>query len=131
MLSASRPLLRTVYFHHFCTTGNVSSSISELPSRVSGGEITTALVTRPVSSSAWHLCGRRGLPGTKVHRHGGGLDSHRIAVRNALFLGRKRMSSLTVPWCTYTDPEIAHVGIYVRQARERNLPVKTQYCSFR
>ncbi len=51
--------------------------------------------------------------------------SARIVVQNALFLGRKRMSALTVPWCTYTDPEIAHVGIYVRQARERNIPVKT------
>ena len=46
-------------------------------------------------------------------------------VQNALFLGRKRMSALTIPWCTYTDPEIAHVGIYVREARERNIPVKT------
>jgi pyruvate/2-oxoglutarate dehydrogenase complex dihydrolipoamide dehydrogenase (E3) component len=35
------------------------------------------------------------------------------------------MSSLTIPWCTYTDPEIAHVGLYVRQARERDIPVKT------
>ena len=51
--------------------------------------------------------------------------SARIAVQNALFLGRKRMSALTIPWCTYTDPEIAHVGIYVKQARERNIPVKT------
>jgi pyruvate/2-oxoglutarate dehydrogenase complex dihydrolipoamide dehydrogenase (E3) component len=49
----------------------------------------------------------------------------RIVVQNALFLGRKRLSGLTIPWCTYTDPEIAHVGIYVRQARERNIPVKT------
>jgi pyruvate/2-oxoglutarate dehydrogenase complex dihydrolipoamide dehydrogenase (E3) component len=49
----------------------------------------------------------------------------RIVVQNALFLGRKRLSALTIPWCTYTDPEIAHVGIYVRQARERNIPVKT------
>ena len=48
-----------------------------------------------------------------------------IAMQNALFFGRKRMSSLTIPWCTYTDPEIAHVGIYVRQARERDIPVKT------
>jgi pyruvate/2-oxoglutarate dehydrogenase complex dihydrolipoamide dehydrogenase (E3) component len=32
---------------------------------------------------------------------------------------------LTIPWCTYTDPEIAHVGLYVRQARERDIPVKT------
>ncbi|MDP3862831.1 MAG: mercuric reductase [Phaeovulum sp.] len=51
--------------------------------------------------------------------------SARIVVRNALFLGRQRVSALTIPWCTYTDPAIAHVGLYVRQARERNIPVKT------
>jgi pyruvate/2-oxoglutarate dehydrogenase complex dihydrolipoamide dehydrogenase (E3) component len=51
--------------------------------------------------------------------------SARVAVRNALFLGRKRLSDLTIPWCTYTDPEIAHVGLYVREAREKAIPVKT------
>ena len=51
--------------------------------------------------------------------------SARIVVQNALFLGRKRISALTIPWCTYTDPEIAHVGIYVRQARERGIAVRT------
>jgi pyruvate/2-oxoglutarate dehydrogenase complex dihydrolipoamide dehydrogenase (E3) component len=51
--------------------------------------------------------------------------SARIAVRNALFLGHQRMSALTIPWCTYTDPEIAHVGMYVRQARQQGIPVKT------
>ena len=51
--------------------------------------------------------------------------SARIVVRNALFLGRRRMSALTIPWCTYTDPEIAHVGLYVREARARDIPVKT------
>ncbi|MBI5342673.1 MAG: mercuric reductase [Deltaproteobacteria bacterium] len=49
----------------------------------------------------------------------------RIAIQNALFLGRKRVSALTVPWCTYTDPEIAHVGMYERDARERGIPVET------
>jgi pyruvate/2-oxoglutarate dehydrogenase complex dihydrolipoamide dehydrogenase (E3) component len=48
-----------------------------------------------------------------------------IAVRNALFLGRKRLSALTIPWCTYTDPEIAHIGLYVREAREKAIPVRT------
>ncbi len=52
-------------------------------------------------------------------------ETARIAVRNALFLGRKRASSLIIPWCTFTDPEIAHVGLYVRQARERGIPVRT------
>jgi pyruvate/2-oxoglutarate dehydrogenase complex dihydrolipoamide dehydrogenase (E3) component len=51
--------------------------------------------------------------------------SARIVVRNALFLGRERLSALTIPWCTYTDPEIAHVGLYVREARDRDIPVKT------
>lgn len=51
--------------------------------------------------------------------------SARIVVQNALFLGRQRLSALTIPWCTYTDPEIAHVGLYVRQAHERDIPVKT------
>jgi pyruvate/2-oxoglutarate dehydrogenase complex dihydrolipoamide dehydrogenase (E3) component len=51
--------------------------------------------------------------------------SARIVVQNALFLGRERLSALTIPWCTYTDPEIAHVGLYVRQARAQDIPVKT------
>lgn len=51
--------------------------------------------------------------------------SARIVVQNALFLGRQRLSALTMPWCTYTDPEIAHVGLYVRQAHERGISVKT------
>ena len=48
--------------------------------------------------------------------------SARIVVQNALFLGRRRLSALTVPWCTYTDPEIAHVGLYVREARAQRIP---------
>lgn len=51
--------------------------------------------------------------------------SARIVVRNALFRGRQRLSTLTVPWCTYTDPQVAHVGLYVRQARAQGIPVKT------
>jgi pyruvate/2-oxoglutarate dehydrogenase complex dihydrolipoamide dehydrogenase (E3) component len=51
--------------------------------------------------------------------------SARIVVRNALFRGRQRISALTVPWCTYTDPQVAHVGLYVRQARAQGVPVKT------
>jgi len=51
--------------------------------------------------------------------------SARIVVQNALFRGRKKLSALTIPWCTYTDPEIAHVGLYVSEARARGIPVKT------
>lgn len=51
--------------------------------------------------------------------------SAQIAVANALFRGHRRMSELVIPWCTFTDPEIAHVGLYVRQANQRGIPVKT------
>ncbi len=49
----------------------------------------------------------------------------RIVIRNALFLGRERASALTVPWCTYTDPEIAHVGLYEHEAQDRGIAVRT------
>ena len=49
----------------------------------------------------------------------------RTVIQNALFLGRKRLSALTIPWCTYTDPEIAHVGLSGAQAEERGLAVDT------
>jgi pyruvate/2-oxoglutarate dehydrogenase complex dihydrolipoamide dehydrogenase (E3) component len=49
----------------------------------------------------------------------------RIVVQNALFLGRKKISDLIIPWCTYTDPEIAHIGVYVRDARAIDIPIKS------
>jgi pyruvate/2-oxoglutarate dehydrogenase complex dihydrolipoamide dehydrogenase (E3) component len=48
-----------------------------------------------------------------------------LVVNNALFWGREKLSSLAIPWCTYTDPEIAHVGLYVKQARALRIPTKT------
>ena len=49
----------------------------------------------------------------------------RILIANALFMGRQKSSALTIPWCTYTDPEIAHVGMYERDAAEKGLGVTT------
>jgi pyruvate/2-oxoglutarate dehydrogenase complex dihydrolipoamide dehydrogenase (E3) component len=49
----------------------------------------------------------------------------RILIANALFMGRQKTSALTVPWCTYTDPEIAHVGMYEADARGKGIEVDT------
>ncbi|MCI0402940.1 MAG: mercuric reductase [Acidobacteria bacterium] len=49
----------------------------------------------------------------------------RIVLQNALFFGRKKASALVIPWCTYTDPEIAHVGLYEDQARARGYDIAT------
>ncbi|PIR18949.1 MAG: mercuric reductase, partial [Elusimicrobia bacterium CG11_big_fil_rev_8_21_14_0_20_64_6] len=51
--------------------------------------------------------------------------SARIVIQNALFFGRKRFSALTIPWCTYTDPEIAHVGLYEKEALDKGFKVRT------
>jgi pyruvate/2-oxoglutarate dehydrogenase complex dihydrolipoamide dehydrogenase (E3) component len=49
----------------------------------------------------------------------------RTVIQNALFHGRKKLSALTVPWCTYTDPEVAHVGLGAREVAERGVAVDT------
>ncbi len=49
----------------------------------------------------------------------------RIVIRNALFGGREKFGDLTVPWVTYTDPEIAHVGMYEEQAARQGVAVET------
>src|SRR6266481_2056695 len=49
----------------------------------------------------------------------------RVVIQNALFMGRKTLSSLTIPWCTYTDPEVAHVGLYERDADTRGIAIDT------
>jgi pyruvate/2-oxoglutarate dehydrogenase complex dihydrolipoamide dehydrogenase (E3) component len=49
----------------------------------------------------------------------------RIVIQNALFCGRKKLSAVVMPWSTYTDPEIAHVGMYERDAAERGIEVDT------
>ncbi|HXZ85717.1 MAG TPA: mercuric reductase [Myxococcota bacterium] len=49
--------------------------------------------------------------------------SAKLVVRNALFFGRRRAADLIMPWCTYTDPEVAHVGLYAREAEARGIAV--------
>jgi pyruvate/2-oxoglutarate dehydrogenase complex dihydrolipoamide dehydrogenase (E3) component len=49
----------------------------------------------------------------------------RIVIQNALFFGRKSLSALTMPWCTYTDPEVAHVGLSEAEMAARGEAVDT------
>jgi pyruvate/2-oxoglutarate dehydrogenase complex dihydrolipoamide dehydrogenase (E3) component len=54
----------------------------------------------------------------------------RTVIQNALFLGRKRFSKLTIPWCTYTQPEVAHVGLHEEDAAAGGIAVDTFLRSF-
>ena len=49
----------------------------------------------------------------------------RAVLRNALFGGRVRASDLKIPWCTFTSPEVAHVGLYPHEAEGQGLEVET------
>jgi len=49
----------------------------------------------------------------------------RIAIRNALFFGRARLSALNVPWVTFTHPEVAHVGLTLTEIAERGIETRT------
>lgn len=49
----------------------------------------------------------------------------RRVLRNAFFFGRQKVSDLVVPWATYTAPEVAHVGMYAEEAKERGHKVHT------
>jgi pyruvate/2-oxoglutarate dehydrogenase complex dihydrolipoamide dehydrogenase (E3) component len=49
----------------------------------------------------------------------------RIVTHNTLLLGRDTLSALTIPCCTYTSPEIAHVGLYESEATQRGIPTTT------
>ncbi len=53
-----------------------------------------------------------------------------IVIQNALFphplgLGYASTNSLIIPWATFTEPEIAHVGLYEKDAHAKGLEVDT------
>jgi pyruvate/2-oxoglutarate dehydrogenase complex dihydrolipoamide dehydrogenase (E3) component len=49
----------------------------------------------------------------------------RIVIGNALFFGRSKLSALTIPWCTYTSPELAHVGLTESEAQKQGIAIDT------
>jgi pyruvate/2-oxoglutarate dehydrogenase complex dihydrolipoamide dehydrogenase (E3) component len=49
----------------------------------------------------------------------------RMVIQNALFVKTRKTSTLTMPWCTYTDPEVAHVGLYEHEAVKQGFRVAT------
>ncbi len=51
----------------------------------------------------------------------------RLCIQNAFFslafFGRKRLSKLVIPWTTYTDPEVAHIGLTPAAAAEKGIEI--------
>ena len=55
----------------------------------------------------------------------------RVVIQNSLFFGRAKASALVIPWCTYTSPEVAHVGLTERVAAEQGMEVRAFVQDFR
>ena len=51
----------------------------------------------------------------------------KIVAQNALFFRSQKLSSLVMPWCTFTDPEIAHVGMYEQDAAAAGIELDTYH----
>lgn len=43
-----------------------------------------------------------------------------IAIGNALFPFKRRLDYTAVPWCTFTSPELAHLGLTEEEAKQQN-----------
>ena len=77
----------------------------------------------PADDQPAHLRRRRRVPRAPVHPHRGGLGAHRRR-RTRCASGRRRLSALTIPWCTYTDPR-SRTSACTCARRASEIPVKT------
>jgi pyruvate/2-oxoglutarate dehydrogenase complex dihydrolipoamide dehydrogenase (E3) component len=51
--------------------------------------------------------------------------SARLVIHNALFVPTARWSAQVIPWCTYTDPELAQVGLTPGEAKDKGVALRT------
>ena len=58
------------------------------------------------------------VAGRYLFTHSAGYEAV-LAIRNMFFPGTSKPTEL-VPWCTFTDPELAHAGLTIAEARERH-----------
>lgn len=49
----------------------------------------------------------------------------KYVIRNALFFGKQDYTKVLLPWCTYTSPEVAHVGKYPHQLEQEGVAFDT------
>lgn len=71
-------------------------------------------------TSARHIYACGDVVGHRLFTH---VAEHHAGVilRNALFHLPAKVERRTIPWCTYTDPELARVGLSEREARQHGI----------
>ena len=53
-----------------------------------------------------------------------------LVIRNSIFKLNARVQTTAIPWVTYTDPELAHVGLLEFQLQAQNMPYKVLKLDF-
>jgi len=53
-----------------------------------------------------------------------------LVIRNGIFKLNAKVQTTAIPWVTYTDPELAHVGFQESQLQEQNIPYKALKLDF-
>jgi len=53
-----------------------------------------------------------------------------LVIQNVLFRLRSKVNNDLIPWVTYTQPELAHIGITEAQARQRKLQIRFLRCPY-
>jgi pyruvate/2-oxoglutarate dehydrogenase complex dihydrolipoamide dehydrogenase (E3) component len=96
-----------------------SPSLEELNLQAAGIEYTErgVSVNEKCRTNKSHIYACGDITGEYQFTH---MSEHmaKVAVQNALLKIPKKMDSSHVPWCTYADPELAHVGATERQLKE-------------
>ncbi len=65
-----------------------------------------------------YACGD--VAGRYLFTHSAGYEAVRV-IRDAFFPGKGKVTDF-VPWCTFTDPELAHAGLTVAEAEKEHGP---------
>jgi len=76
-------------------------------------------VDAKLRTSQRHIFGAGDVIGGFMFTHVADHEARTI-VQNALLPVRARIDYTVIPWCTYTEPELAHVGLTEAEARERH-----------
>jgi len=74
------------------------------------------------TNPAIYAAGDVALPEKFTHA---AIATAKLAVTNALDGAGKRLSDLVIPHCTYTDPEVAQVGVTPQEAERRGMSLET------
>lgn len=76
------------------------------------------VVNHYLQTSRSHIYAIGDTNGRFPFTHAAGMEG-KLVVRNALFGFKGKVSYENVPWVTYTDPEVFHLGLTEKQAKEK------------